>query len=369
MRPSSLGGLRGRWSRPLLAASAAIAAVALVAAPAGAVTGWSHPLGVFMTRFGPAHDTAVDSGGYTLIASEGGAYSGIWLTSNQPDGGPPSWFNLQLTTQEDHAPSIAVRNDRFSVAFERLNTSTFKSRGIWTATNATGTIVVTKRDGDEDYDPSIALRNGKTYIAYQDATKHSLVYLTNATGSWVHHTVDTSCCSGPVSLELTSGGQPRIAYADGSNTAPTGVKYASSSSGSSWSISTVDTHPSFSVSLGLDSANHPHVAYIRTSHGVEYAVTAPSGWLRTLLSSAQSEPVDLAVDGAGHAFVAYGNNGAIFYDTNVGGTWHITQLTFPSADRQDFDPDIARFGTKAQVVFNRIFGGTTNDGIAFMKQT
>lgn len=357
----------GRPARLLLAIGAALTALAIVAAPVGAVTGWTTPIAVFNTRFGPAHATAVNSTGHVLIASEGGAYNGIWLTSNQPDGGGPGWFNLQLTTATDIHPSIAVYNDRFYVAFERRNSSTLVSKGIWMVTNRTGTIVASKVDGHEDYNPSIAVHNGHAYIAYEDATTHHLVYLTNVSGSWTHQTVDTTCCAGGISIAVTSGGQPRIAYSDGSPGAPTRLAYASRSSAGTWTIKTVHSHPSDLPSLVLDSGNQPRIAYLRLNHGAYYARVSGSGFVLTFLKNVLEGP-SIAVNGAGHVFVALGNNRRLFYDTNVSGSFVVTTLTSPAADQEDYAPDLVRYGGKARIVFNRDFGGTSADGIYFMRQ-
>ncbi len=357
----------GRPARLVIAVGAALTALAIIAAPVGAVTGWNKPIAVFNTRFGPAHATAVDSTGHVLIASEGGAYDGLWLTSNQPDGGGPGWFNLQLTTAADMHPSIAVYNNRFYVAFERRDPNTLVSKGIWMVTNRTGTVVTTKVDGHEDYNPSIAVHNGHAYIAYEDATTHRLVYLANVSGSWTRQTVDTTCCAGGIAIAVTSGGQPRIAYSDGSPGASTRLAYASRSSGGTWSIKTVDSHPSDVPSLVLDSGNQPRIAYLRLSHGAWYAHASGAGFALTFLRNVLEAP-SIAVDGAGHVFVALGNNRRLFYDTNVSGSFVTTQLTFPAADQEDYAPDLVRYAGKARIVFNRDFGGTTADGIYFMRQ-
>src|SRR5262249_41636640 len=159
-----------------------------------------------------------DGTGHSLIASEGGLIQGIWLTSNQPSGGGgSSWFNLRLTHKSDATPSIAVWNNRFYIAFVRLDPNSGKSKGLWTVTNATGTIVVTKRDAGPDYNPSVAVHNGRWAIAFHQAgSDHRLVFLSNLSGSWHSQTVDSSCCHGSLSLRLTNSGLARIAYSDGS---------------------------------------------------------------------------------------------------------------------------------------------------------
>jgi len=348
-----------------LSLAAAVGALVLICAPAAAIPGWSSPLSVFTARFGPAHSMALDSTGHPMIASEGGLHPGIWFTSNQPSGGG-GWFNLQLTHKDDAAPSIAVWNDRFYIAFVREDPNNGHSLGLYTATNATGTVVVTKIDSGADYSPSVAVRDGKWSIAFHQAgSQHRLVYLTNAGGSWSSQTVDSSCCHGSLSLRLDSSGRPRIAYSDGSPMTSTGLKYALRTTGGTWSFQTIDTHQVDSPSLVFDPNQRPVIAYTRISQGTWYAARGASSWSVSQVNSQFLTPADVALDAFGSPSIVTGNNGNIQYWTQSGSGWVDTVLTFT---HEDSIPEIEKYQGKSKVIFNRESGGT-GDGIYFMKQT
>jgi len=348
-----------------LSVAAAVAALLLTVTPVAAVPGWSTPLSVFTARFGPAHSMALDSHGHPLIASEGGLHPGIWLTTNQPSGGGgASWFNLQLTHKNDAAPSIAVWNDRFYIAFVRLDPNNGHSLGLWTATNATGTVVVTKLDSGPDYSPSVAVRNGRWAIAFHQAgSHHRLVYINNLGGTWQSETVDGTCCHGTLSLRLDSAGNPRIAYSDGGPQTSTGLKYAARSGAGTWAFQTVDTRQVDTPTLVLDSNQKPHIVYVWISNGIWYAVRGAS-WTVSHVNNAFLNTPDMALDASGHASIVTGNNGEITYVTNSGTGWASTQLTFTHTDSQ---PEIETYQGKSKVIFNRESGGS-GDGIYFMKQ-
>ncbi len=348
-----------------LSLASAVGALMILTAPVAAVPGWSTPKSVFVARFAPAHSMALDSTGHSLIASEGGLRQGIWLTSNQPTGGGgASWFNLQLTHKSDATPSIAVWNDRFYIAFVRRDPNTGKSKGLWTVTNATGTIVVTKRDAGPDYSPSVAVHSGRWAIAFHQAgPDHRLVFLSNLSGSWHSQIVDGTCCHGSISLRLTDGGLPRLAYSDGSPATSTGLKYAARNASGQWSIRTVDTHQVDSPTLVLDSNQRPHVVYVRINKGTWYAVSGGGTWTNIHINGASLNAPDVALDAFGGPHIVTGNNGVITYTTNSGTGWVGTQLTFTHTDG---DPEI-EFHNGSRVIFNRESGGT-GDGIDFMKQ-
>jgi hypothetical protein len=348
-----------------MSTAAVVGALVMLAAPVVAIPGWSTPTRVFAARFAPAHSMALDSTGHALIASEGGLTPGIWLTTNQPTaGGGASWFNLQLTHKSDATPSIAVWNDRYYIAFVRRDPNTGKSKGLWTVTNATGTIVVTKRDAGPDYNPSVAIHNGRWAIAFSQAgSDHRLTFLSNLSGSWHSETVDSTCCHGSLSLRLTDTGLARLAYSDGSPGTSTGLKVAARNATGHWSFHAVDTHPVDSPSLVLDSNQDSHVVYVRINQGTWYAVSGGSSWADIHINGASLNAPDIALDAFGGPHIVTGNNGVITYTTNSGTAWVATQLTFTHTD---FDPEI-EFHNGSRVIFNRESGGT-GDGIYFMKQ-
>ena len=128
----------------LAALLAVAAAFAVAAAPVAAVpTGWTSPLRVFAAKGGPAHSMAVDANGVVHIATEGGSTAaGIWYVTN--DGG--SWHHEQVTSGDDHSPSLAVDDLGVHIAFTRRGSEA----GTWTVTNGTGEWVATQRHNGAD---------------------------------------------------------------------------------------------------------------------------------------------------------------------------------------------------------------------------
>lgn len=327
------------------------------AAPAG----WTSPKRAFAERFGPPHATVVDSSGSFHIAVEGRTSSGIWYVSN---AGGEGWFAIRVTHKEDRDPAIAIDGSgRVTIAFVRRDPVTLKSLGVWTVSNVTGTFVVSKRYSGRAALPSIQVAAGKIHLAFQ-GRGHSLLYRTNATGSWATTTLAASgCCSGGPSLAL-SGTEPRIAWSRRTASGDHGKLRFSALDGGSWSSQTVDTHatsePALAVRAGL-----PYVAYLRDGGGTFFASPAQGGWGQLPVGSAYRQPPDIAVSAGGVISIVEGRSSKLRLVRMSGGTTTHTVLT---ATGNDFDPEIALHAGKAGVIFNRA-SGTTADGIWYMKKT
>ena len=330
----------------------------LLAAPAAAVpTGWTSATRIFAAKGGPAHSMAVDANGVVHIASEGGSSAtGIWYITN--DGG--SWYHEQITTGDDHSPSIAVDDFGVHIAFNRRGGG---EAGTWTVTNGTGDWVATQRHDGADGAPSLDVHSGTEHVAVASA-ENKLLHLS---GAWDDPTwpaaevVDGACCTSRPSIRLTASGSPRIAYADGPPGHPAGLKLASPGGG--WSSQVVDNHRSSSPSLVVDESDHPDVVYVRGGAGTWYANKGSTGpWHQMLVSSTSSGAPDVSAH-SGSVALIYGGNGKLSYSTASG----IIIVKGPfSSSGHDSKPEIDRANGKLVVIYDR--SGTSSDGIEFTRQ-
>lgn len=334
-------------------------ATLLVSGPAGAVPGgWSAPLRVLATRTVPAHSMAVDSLGHVHIAVEGGATSGIVYVTNETG----SWTHLRITTHADLDPSIAVDTDGYvHIAFARTDAG---MKGIYLATNATGSWTAQLRQGGAARHPSLAVRGTHSYVAFQSAAG-SLVYQSNASGAWQSHTVEAGCCAGPPSLRLTSTGLPRIAWARLQSGVARSLRFASRSSGGTWTLQTPDSSASGNPTLVLGDTNDPWIIYVQHVGGTYYAHRGATGssWSLNLLNSTAHLRPDMAVYHGADYFV-YGNPQTLYYANGSGGIIFGNVMT---STGHDSNPEIEQFGGGVRVIFNRA-SGTTADGIYFTGQ-
>ena len=172
------------------------------------------------------------------------------------------------------------------------------------------------------------------HVAYyvSDADKRDLHYATNASGAWIHENVEAGNVSDLgsfASLRLAGSGEPRVAYADASAKL---VRYAARVGGS-WTFESVtgtNSSTSYSISLALDEADVPHVAFWdQYNTQVTLAKRGTSSWLtqtvETIVVVGQYGSA-LAIDPDGRLHVVYHAiqpNADLRYATApaFGGTW------------------------------------------------
>jgi hypothetical protein len=155
------------------------------------------------------------------------------------------------------------------------------------ATNASGSWVATAVDstGDVGKYTSIALgSSNKAYISYFDVTNGVLKYATNASGSWVTTVVDSSGYVGQfTSIALDSSNKAYISYYKVVllGDATTGnLMYATNASGS-WVTTTVDSTGDVGrhTSIALDSSNKAYISYWDITNGnLKFASNASGSW-------------------------------------------------------------------------------------------
>lgn len=149
---------------------------------------------------------------------------------------------------------------------------------------------------------------GKPHIAYIDKSDLAYTYLKYAVFSgsaWSIETVTDECSgidSSAVSLQLNSGGTPYISYYNlASNDLVCAKKV-----GGIWLEEIVAPGDSEYPSLRLNAAGNPCVSYLRTD-GVYYAYFDGSLWHREKVDSftVMSYSTSLVLDSAGHPHISY----------------------------------------------------------------
>ena len=195
---------------------------------------------------------------------------------------------------------------------------------------------------------SLALDSlGNAHISYYDSTNSDLKYVTNASGSWVAVTVDstgdvdwgTSISIAPLgsSIALDSFDNVHISYDDIDFTdfsITFNIKYATNTSGT-WVTTTVDKGGGGSIAI--DSSDNAHISYTGFtgftgfSNNVKYATNASGSWVTTIVDN-DGWGSSIAIDSSDNVHIGYGYSfvtidfppdGEYYlnYATNASGSW------------------------------------------------
>ena len=344
MIPAVLGAL-------LVAGTAPVAAVP---------TGWTAPTRAHATHAAVAHDLASEADGSVHLAVEGAPAAGIWYVTRSGS----SWDKVQVSAGTDRSPSIALDGSGVVIAFARMDAG---DRGIFTVTNINGEWEApVKRFSGEGVDPSLAIFEGRAHLAFR-TTGGSLRYAagpddaTDATG-WIAETVDGSCCTSAPSLGVTTGGAPRVAYADGTAASPGGLVVVSRTGASAWNRQVVDARRVSTPSLAIYGTGL-YLAYVRRGAGTWYASKPAATWSYKQLDASASGPPDISAFSGSAAFL-FGKTGALKYATMSGGILFTKPFTTTAGDRS---PRIVRAGGKPIVTWLRHNGGSA-DGVLLSRQ-
>ena len=184
----------------------------------------------------------------------------IW--ANNTGGSTSATVNI---TVNDELPNISYSPDWFVLTNNTAMSPTA------TPTNTGGAIPSTTiySTGDAGQWNSIALdSNGYQHVAYSSRPSGSaltLMYATDASGSWVTLTIDSTGHVGrDPSIAIDSNGRIHITYAR-DDTGNQGIKYATCSSScssvSSWSTITIASGETFDGALSIDSSDNLHLVY------------------------------------------------------------------------------------------------------------
>jgi hypothetical protein len=205
------------------------------------------------------------------------------------------------------------------------------------ATNASGSWVYTTVDSTASLGEHSSLAidsNDAIHISYFDYSNGDLKYATDKSGSWVITMLDSIGFVGQeTSLAIDSNDAVHISYRDGTNQA---LKYATDMSGS-WVYTTIDSSANvgvYSTSLAVDSAQHVHIAYFdNTNKDLKYATNKSGSWVYTALDSTGDvgSHASMVIDSNDALHISYLYNSLIDlkYATDASGSWVYTTVDSP----------------------------------------
>ncbi len=215
-------------------------------------------------------------------------------------------------TVNDEAPDISYNPDWFEL------TKGVAMSPTATPINAGGAIPtsILESTGEVGRGTSLAIdANGYKHVTYFDDTNYVLKYATDASGSWVNITLNTTTYhqqSSSSSIVIDSGGVLHVAYSGASGNLTYATCSSTCTSNASWTFVEIDDSGSASgsPSLAIDSNNTMHISYIEYNVGttpetLKYATCSASC---TTASSWSNITVDNSFNTANHADIAIDSN-------------------------------------------------------------
>ncbi len=215
-------------------------------------------------------------------------------------------------TVNDEAPDISYNPDWFEL------TKGVAMSPTATPINAGGAIPtsILESTGEVGRGTSLAIdANGYKHVTYFDDTNYVLKYATDASGSWVNITLNTTTYhqqSSSSSIVIDSGGVLHVAYSGASGNLTYATCSSTCTSNASWTFVEIDDSGSASgsPSLAIDSNNTMHISYIEYNAGttpetLKYATCSASC---TTASSWSNITVDNSFNTANHADIAIDSN-------------------------------------------------------------
>lgn len=197
------------------------------------------------------------------------------------------------------------------------------------STNESGNWVNTDADalvpGTAGIRCDIALdEHGNVHVSFIETGTNDLMYLSNASGSWVAERLDPYDGSGlladfQTSIAIDSTGNAHIVYFH--NADEMDLEYATNASGG-WLTSVLDSagDVGFYCDVAIDSNGYGHVVYkdVTDAPLVKYATNRSGSWQPGILTSAGSGNVAITLDAQdnAHVVVARGPDGRLTYLTN-----------------------------------------------------
>ena len=172
------------------------------------------------------------------------------------------------------------------------------------------------------YYTSIALdSNNKVHISYYDSSNYDLKYATNASGSWVIFTIDSTGDVGSyTSIALDSNNKVHISYYDDTNSY---LKYVTNASGE-WVTYIIDDSPLYGfsgTSMAIDSNNKAHIGYFELYSDLKYATNSSGSWVTDIIEyGSTADGVSIAIDSNNKVHIGY-------FDSSYGDLKYATQTS------------------------------------------
>ena len=185
--------------------------------------------------------------------------------------------------------------------------------------------------GDLAGQPSLRLDGlDRPRLSYKDPLGLSYAAWTGT--AWTFQRVDSGYAVGGYNaLALDSGGLPRIAYCDNTNTSNNSLKYASWT-GTAWAVATVESGVNSGrfADLALDSLGKPRISYWAYNNILKYAAWTGTAWNIQTVDTHNFRATSLVLDSAGKPRISY-SAGAVLglkYAAWDGSAW-----TFQTVDK------------------------------------
>ncbi len=187
----------------------------------------------------------------------------------------------RVTDGNDSSPSMTVDGaGHHRIAFARSGGAS--DQGIWYATDATGSWVVSRVTTDPAEGPSMAEDPaGHLHIVYvSNGFSPGTYHVTDATGSWVSERIAAGHLHDRPEIAISATGELHVAVA---SLAPEtrGIYEYRKSGTSAWVASRVTTNYDIAPSIALDANGKSHVSferYANGSRGLDYATNAGGSW-------------------------------------------------------------------------------------------
>ncbi|MGC8780122.1 MAG: hypothetical protein ACP5UQ_04570, partial [Anaerolineae bacterium] len=177
---------------------------------------------------------------------------------------------------------------------------------------------------------------GRAHIAYYDALNRDLKYAVQDAGGWTRETVDAAGDAGAsLALALDGSGWPHIVYGWNNDDGTSAWLAYARRTAVGWEFDKIESLASAApfISLALDAADRPHVAYYdEAARRLRYARLTDGGWeIRTVDDDGDvGAGCSLALDAAGRPHISYYNydtvRGALRYATWDGDAAHSWQI-------------------------------------------
>ena len=314
---------------------------------------------------------------YTVTAthgSSGSGGSGSTFVNNSGTVGP-AWASSVTKIAVD---SNGYKHITYGVGFSpyEVNYTTDVS-GSWVTTP------LLQNSDAGGYHDIVVDSNDKIHIVWRNYSSGSIIHLTNAGGSWVNTTVDSSVGNGRISMAIDSLDNLHISYYDSSPGYNGDLKYAHNTGGS-WTTTfidstankageynsiTIDSNDDYHISYSVNSGGNRDVYYKSTgvkenlnngcgsvssvavdSRGERYVIcqessgglvvsscydTAyncnnyPSSWTTTNITNYSGTGVVAAFDSNDYLHLAYTHNKTVYHSTNASGSWVHSVIDVP----------------------------------------